>query len=99
MPWTRRFEYVKEFKQAHRRDDDIAIVNAGLRLRLAQSAGVWARACAWPRVRLASLLACTCAWRSPRVCGRVRSKAVQGGTLLARRAHCCPAALCLMCPG
>jgi len=29
-----RFEYVKEFKQAHRRDDDIAIVNAGTRFKL-----------------------------------------------------------------
>ncbi|CAM8886680.1 unnamed protein product [Rhodiola kirilowii] len=34
LPWTRRFEYVKEFKQAHRRDDDIAIVNAGMRVLL-----------------------------------------------------------------
>lgn len=32
LPWTRPFEYVKEFKQAHRRDDDIAIVNAGMRV-------------------------------------------------------------------
>lgn len=29
MPFTKQFEYVKEFKQAHRRDDDIALVNAG----------------------------------------------------------------------
>ncbi|ONI13795.1 hypothetical protein PRUPE_4G245700 [Prunus persica] len=34
LPWTRPFEYVKEFKQAHRRDDDIAIVNAGIRVHL-----------------------------------------------------------------
>uniref|UniRef100_A0A7N0RHR8 xanthine dehydrogenase n=1 Tax=Kalanchoe fedtschenkoi TaxID=63787 RepID=A0A7N0RHR8_KALFE len=34
LPWTRRFEYMKEFKQAHRRDDDIAIVNAGMRVLL-----------------------------------------------------------------
>uniref|UniRef100_A0A6N2L4E9 xanthine dehydrogenase n=1 Tax=Salix viminalis TaxID=40686 RepID=A0A6N2L4E9_SALVM len=34
LPWTRPFEYVKEFKQAHRRDDDIAIVNAGMRVFL-----------------------------------------------------------------
>ncbi|XP_031739338.1 xanthine dehydrogenase 1 isoform X2 [Cucumis sativus] len=34
LPWSRRFEYVKEFKQAHRRDDDIAIVNAGMRVFL-----------------------------------------------------------------
>jgi len=29
LPWTQQYEYVKEFKQAHRRDDDIALVNAG----------------------------------------------------------------------
>jgi hypothetical protein len=29
LPWTRRHEYVAEFKQSPRRDDDIAIVNAG----------------------------------------------------------------------
>jgi xanthine dehydrogenase/oxidase len=39
LPWTRPFEYVKEFKQAHRRDDDIALVNAGLRVALTQIDG------------------------------------------------------------
>ena len=34
IPFTQRLEYVREFKQAHRRDDDIAIVNAGMRARL-----------------------------------------------------------------
>lgn len=34
LPWTRPFEYLREFKQAHRRDDDIAIVNAGIRVHL-----------------------------------------------------------------
>ncbi len=34
LPFTRQYEYVKEFKQAHRRDDDIAIVNAGMRFKL-----------------------------------------------------------------
>lgn len=34
LPWTRPYEYVKEFKQAHRKDDDIAIVNAGMRVFL-----------------------------------------------------------------
>ena len=34
IPFTRRHEYVREFKQAHRRDDDIAIVNAGMRARM-----------------------------------------------------------------
>lgn len=32
VPCTRKFEYVKEFKQAQRRDDDIAIVNCGVRV-------------------------------------------------------------------
>ena len=39
IPWTRRLEFVKEFKQAHRRDDDIALVNAGMRLLLAPRNG------------------------------------------------------------
>ncbi|KAH7618960.1 putative Xanthine dehydrogenase 1 [Nannochloris sp. 'desiccata'] len=34
LPFTRKYEYVKEFKQAHRRDDDIAIVNAGMKFKL-----------------------------------------------------------------
>jgi xanthine dehydrogenase/oxidase len=34
LPWTRHFEFVKEFKQAHRREDDIALVNAGMRVHL-----------------------------------------------------------------
>lgn len=37
MPASRQHEYVKEFKQAHRRDDDIAIVNAGMRVAFEQS--------------------------------------------------------------
>ncbi|KAJ7980773.1 putative Xanthine dehydrogenase [Quillaja saponaria] len=41
LPWTRNFEFVKEFKQAHRRDDDIAIVNAGMRVRLEDKNGSW----------------------------------------------------------
>nr|DAD29838.1 TPA_asm: hypothetical protein HUJ06_031306 [Nelumbo nucifera] len=41
LPWTRPFEYVKEFKQAHRRDDDIAIVNAGMRVLLEENSGQW----------------------------------------------------------
>ena len=36
VPFTRQYEYVKEFKQAHRRDDDIAIVNAGMRFAMTQ---------------------------------------------------------------
>jgi len=32
VPCTKEFEYIKEFKQAQRRDDDIAIVNCGLRV-------------------------------------------------------------------
>lgn len=38
LPYTQKLEYVKEFKQAHRRDDDIAIANAGMRVRLKQIA-------------------------------------------------------------
>ncbi|OMO78014.1 Aldehyde oxidase/xanthine dehydrogenase, a/b hammerhead [Corchorus olitorius] len=41
LPWTRPFEYVKEFKQAHRRDDDIAIVNAGMRVYLEEKGEDW----------------------------------------------------------
>ncbi|KAL9261556.1 Xanthine dehydrogenase 1-like protein [Drosera capensis] len=41
LPWTRPFEYVKEFKQAHRRDDDIALVNAGMRVHLEEKDGDW----------------------------------------------------------
>lgn len=37
IPFTSQYEYVKEFKQAHRRDDDIAIVNAGMRFTLEKS--------------------------------------------------------------
>ncbi|KAH7315284.1 hypothetical protein KP509_21G042700 [Ceratopteris richardii] len=40
LPWTRKFEYVKEFKQAHRRDDDIALVNAGMRVLFVEVDGV-----------------------------------------------------------
>lgn len=31
LPATQKYEYVHEFKQSHRRDDDIAIVTAGVR--------------------------------------------------------------------
>ncbi|CAL4915113.1 unnamed protein product [Urochloa decumbens] len=41
LPWTRPFEYVKEFKQAHRREDDIALVNAGMRVCLREAEGKW----------------------------------------------------------
>ncbi|KAL3701831.1 hypothetical protein R1sor_019853 [Riccia sorocarpa] len=34
LPWSKEFEYIKEFKQAHRRDDDIALVNAAMRVSL-----------------------------------------------------------------
>jgi len=37
LPWTRSFEFVKEFKQAHRRDDDIALVNSGTRVFLKEN--------------------------------------------------------------
>lgn len=32
MPYTKQTEFARGFKQAKRRDDDIAIVNAGLRI-------------------------------------------------------------------
>ena len=32
LPYNKPLEYVREFKQAHRRDDDIAIANAGMRV-------------------------------------------------------------------
>jgi xanthine dehydrogenase/oxidase len=41
LPWTRPLEYVKEFKQAHRREDDIALVNAGMRVHLIEAEGNW----------------------------------------------------------
>ncbi|KAJ0960491.1 hypothetical protein J5N97_001650 [Dioscorea zingiberensis] len=41
LPWTRPFEFVKEFKQAHRREDDIALVNAGMRVFLKQEGVNW----------------------------------------------------------
>ncbi|XP_073104161.1 xanthine dehydrogenase isoform X2 [Elaeis guineensis] len=41
LPWTRPYEFVKEFKQAHRREDDIALVNAGMRAFLKEDNGNW----------------------------------------------------------
>lgn len=41
LPWTRPSEYVKEFKQAHRREDDIALVNAGMRVYLQETERNW----------------------------------------------------------
>lgn len=41
LPWNLPYEFVKEFKQAHRRDDDIAIVNAGMRACLEQKDQKW----------------------------------------------------------
>ncbi len=40
VPWTRQGEYVREFKQSPRREDDIAIVNAGLRVLLEPGSSV-----------------------------------------------------------
>ena len=37
IPFNKPSEYVREFKQAHRRDDDIAIVNAGMRVQMAHA--------------------------------------------------------------
>lgn len=41
LPFTRQGEYVKEFKQAQRRDDDIALVNAGMRVFLEEKDDSW----------------------------------------------------------
>ncbi|KAL8465182.1 hypothetical protein ACS0TY_034614 [Phlomoides rotata] len=41
LPWNSPYEFVKEFKQAHRRDDDIAIVNAGMRACLEKKDQKW----------------------------------------------------------
>ncbi|XLR30272.1 hypothetical protein HN51_050143 [Arachis hypogaea] len=41
LPWNKRFEYVKEFKQSHRKDDDIAIVNAGMCIQLQETSESW----------------------------------------------------------
>jgi len=43
LPRGRPFEYVKEFKQAQRRDDDIAIVNCGFRVafRFDDESAMW----------------------------------------------------------
>ena len=37
IPFNGKNEYVREFKQAHRRDDDIAIVNAGMRVHMTRA--------------------------------------------------------------
>ncbi len=37
IPFNAKNEYVREFKQAHRRDDDIAIVNAGMRVQMSRA--------------------------------------------------------------
>lgn len=34
IPFTKEHDYIREYKQAHRRDDDIAIANAGMRVRM-----------------------------------------------------------------
>ncbi len=41
VPLTRPFEYLRAFKQARRREDDIALVGAAVRARLAPVGGAW----------------------------------------------------------
>ncbi|KAK9861190.1 hypothetical protein WJX84_010543 [Apatococcus fuscideae] len=42
IPFTKEHDYIREYKQAHRRDDDIAIANAGMRVRMEMSSqGEW----------------------------------------------------------
>ena len=43
IPFNKPSEYVREFKQAHRRDDDIAIVNAGMRVQMVHAMSGWPR--------------------------------------------------------
>lgn len=60
VPYTAEHEYIKEFKQAHRRDDDIAIVNAGIRIRMAPS-GEQGGAVDWDSLHYA----CIGGWAAP----------------------------------
>ena len=64
VPFTRQHEYVKEFKQAHRRDDDIAIVNAGMRFQMGQAEG---EQCV---LLSASGVGTVCCWQSVGVASR-----------------------------
>ncbi|KAK8962999.1 Xanthine dehydrogenase [Platanthera guangdongensis] len=41
LPWSRNFEFVKEFKQSHRREDDIALVNSGMRVYVKEVESNW----------------------------------------------------------
>ena len=41
IPITRPFEYVKPFKQARRREDDISIVTSGMRILVSPKADCW----------------------------------------------------------
>lgn len=41
VPVTRRYEYVKPFKQARRREDDISIVTAGMRIKVVPDETSW----------------------------------------------------------
>lgn len=41
LPYNKALEYVREFKQAHRRDDDIAIANAGMRVSFKRTPEGW----------------------------------------------------------
>lgn len=41
IPITRPFEYVKPFKQARRREDDISIVTSGMRILVSPKDGCW----------------------------------------------------------
>ncbi len=61
LPLNKQHEYVCEFKQAHRREDDIAIVNAGMRVWLEQTTGVLCCGC--------GLLLCMGCHRCVIVCG------------------------------
>ena len=62
IPFQNKNEYVREFKQAHRRDDDIAIVNAGMRVQMARAMSGESSESAAPAV------ACACMHASVQPC-------------------------------
>lgn len=84
LPATRPLEFACEFKQAHRRDDDIALVNAGMRVRLELSPD-GTPCCAEAHLAFGGMAACTVA--APRaeaaLVGRAWDKGALQGALAA----------------
>ncbi|KAF5838823.1 molybdopterin binding aldehyde oxidase/xanthine dehydrogenase [Dunaliella salina] len=79
LPFTRKYEYVKEFKQAPRREDDIAIVNAGMRIRMEQDnqTGGWVVA----EAAMAYGGVAAKAVRADQTCAALVGKSLDQGTL------------------